>query len=317
MADRSDCLHLIPLATGEPIDLLSADRALPEAERDQFRALCELLTAAHHLDYHARLNLYQPEEVEVPVYRRLVLALKLRQHPRLGPGVNTDHVHLKIFKDIPKLDVMMLLPGARVHLKLLDRGKSGFSLVSGLAMIAYNLFHELVDFVQTLLLSDHAMWTLAGGCFGYGYKTCYGYQQTKQAYHLTLTQSLYFQNLDSNAGVLTRLLDEAEEQDSRLSILAYYCLWRYAGPDGWSAADLEVSLELYLDRYADVPLLCQKGEALAQLRRLGLVECQGERFRAVPPAQAAAALEGAWDRYRAARLSPPARVGVAAGRGAS
>jgi hypothetical protein len=64
-------------------------------------------------------------------------------------------------------------------------------------------------------------------------------------------------------------------------------------------------------------LLARKGEALAQLRRLGLVEYQGERFRAVPPAQAAAALEGAWDRYRAARLPPPARVGVAAGRGAS
>src|SRR5579872_5750239 len=40
------------------------------------------------------------EEVEVPVYRRLVLVLKLRQHPRLRGEVDTEHVFLKVFKDI-------------------------------------------------------------------------------------------------------------------------------------------------------------------------------------------------------------------------
>ena len=49
-----------------------------------------------------------------------------------------------------------------------------------------------------------------------------------------------------------RLFDEAEEQECRLAILAYWCLWRYAGADGWTAADLDASVELYLDRYADL-----------------------------------------------------------------
>src|SRR5437763_2936819 len=81
-------------------------------------------------------SLYRQEEAEVPIYRRLVLLLKLRRHPRLQGPVDTENVYLKIFKDIPKLDVLMLLPGARVQLTRLDRSKIGLPLLSGLALAA-------------------------------------------------------------------------------------------------------------------------------------------------------------------------------------
>ena len=128
--------------------------------------------------------------------------------------------------------------GTRVRLTALDRGKIGMPLVGGLALTLYNLLGDLVQALQNLLLSPSAAWGLAAAGLGYGYKSFYGYQQTKQRYHLTLTQSLYFQNLDSNAGVLTRLRDEAEEQECRTAILAYFCLWRY-GKAGWTAEDLD------------------------------------------------------------------------------
>jgi hypothetical protein len=229
--------------------------------------------------------LREGEEVEVPVYRRLVLILKLRQHPRLRGPVDTENVYLKIFKDIPKLDVMMLLPGARVRLSQFDRGRIGLPLVGGLAIAFWKAFEQVLTTLEDAL-SSPSMWGLAAGGIGYGYRSFYGYQQTKQRYHLTLTQSLYFQNLDSNAGVVTRLLDEAEEQDGRLALLGYYCLRRFAGPDGWTAADLDASVEVYLDRYADVAFLCPRGGALAPLREYGLSEEVCGRWRAVPPPQA-------------------------------
>jgi hypothetical protein len=238
-------------------------------------------------------GLGQPEEAEVPVYRRLALVLKLRPHPRLRGPVDTENVYLKMFKDIPKLDVMMLLPGARVRLSRFDRGRIGLPLLSGAAAAVMQILNQVAVTFEDMMASPSAMWGLAAGGLGYGWRSFYGYQQTKQRYHLTLTQSLYFQNLDSNAGVLTRLLDEAEEQDGRLALLTYYCLWRYAGESGWTAADLDTSVELYLDRYADVVFVCPRGAALAQLRKLGLVEEAGERFRAVPPARAIEALRGA------------------------
>src|SRR6185437_9716861 len=165
----------------------------------------------------------------------------------------------------------MLLPGARVRLTRLDRGKIGLPLLSGLALAAWNLLQDMAALVERWASSPNTLWMLAAGGIGYGYKSFHGYQQTKQRYHLTLTQSLYFQNLDSNAGVLTRLCDEAEEQECRTAVLAYFCLLRFAGPEGWTADEIDASMEFYLDRYADLPLLCDRGEGLAQLRNLGLI----------------------------------------------
>jgi hypothetical protein len=59
-------------------------------------------------------NGYRLESTMVPVFQRLVLILKLRPHKRLVGDVDAESVYLKVFKDIPKLDLHMLLPGARV-----------------------------------------------------------------------------------------------------------------------------------------------------------------------------------------------------------
>jgi hypothetical protein len=255
------------------------------------------------------LKFYRLEEAEVPIYRRLVLILKMRRHKRLGGPVDTENVYLKIFKDIPKLDVMMLLPGARVKLTKFDRGRIGLPLLSGLGLIVWQFLQELTQALETIMLSPNAIWGITAGTLGYGYKSYYGYMQTKQAYHLTLTQSLYFQNLDSNAGVLTRLLDEAEEQECRSAILAYYCLWRYAPEEGWSADELDLTMDLFLDRHAEIDLDCTGLDALARLRKLGLVEQSGQsaqRWRAVALPQALQVMQGAWIQRPPAALPTPA-----------
>jgi hypothetical protein len=241
-------------------------------------------------------TLYQPKPIEVPIFRRLVLVLKLRQHPRLGPKVDTEHVFLKIFKDIPRADVDMLLPGARVKLKLFDRGKIGFGMISGVLTVMWRMHEELLQAFHQITVGGNTVWGLTAGIVGYAYKSYYDYQQTRQTYHLNLTQSLYFQNLDSNAGVLTRLFDEAEEQETRITLLAYYCLWRYGGETGLPEDELESAMELYLDRYAEVPLLCESGDPLARLARLELVEGSALRARVVPPEQALERLRALRDR---------------------
>jgi hypothetical protein len=225
---------------------------------------------------------FRQEEVEVPIFRRLVLILKLRPNPKLGRTVETDHVYLKLFKDIPRPDVDMLLPGAKVRLKLLDRSKIGFGLITGLATMAWRMIDDLLKFVHHFILTDGAIWGLTAGCLGYGYKSYYDYRTTQQAYHLSLTQSLYFQNLDSNAGVLTRLFDEAEEQETRTTLLAYYCLWRYSGTNGFTSEELQAALELFLDRYADVSILCEPGEPACKLIRLRLARMEGDRYYPIP-----------------------------------
>lgn len=247
-------------------------------------------------------NFYREEEALAPCFQRLVMILKLRPDPRHGPAVNTDCVYLKIFKDIPKLDIKMLLPTARVRLSYLDRGKIGFPLISGIGAALWNLTDDAVNALMSLLnmaASTGAspallLWGIATGGIGYGYRSYYGYQQTKQRYSLTLTQSLYYQNLDSNAGVLFRLLDEAEEQECREAILAYFGLWRRAGPSGWMPGELDDCINQFLQDRAGVRVEFEVGDALAKLERLGVVEKAGGRYLARPVGDALAILERTW-----------------------
>jgi hypothetical protein len=132
---------------------------------------------------------------------------------------------------------------------------------------------------------------------GYGYKQWYGFQATRQTYSLQLTQSLYYQNLDNNAGVLYHLLDEAEEQECREAILAYYYLWRFAGTEGWTAASLDDYVELDLERLAQLKVDFEIGDALDKLETLGLTEKIGDRYRAVALDRALEILDFKWDNY--------------------
>jgi hypothetical protein len=237
---------------------------------------------------------FRVEETDAPIYQRLVLMLKLRSHPRLAADADTEHVFLKIFKDIPQLDVKMLLPGAKVRLTIVDRSKIGMPLLSGLALalwrigaeivdVSLNLFDRLFGFMNNPTL---ALWGITTGAVGYGYRSYYGYQQMKQRYHLTLTQSLYYQNLDSNSGVLFRLLDEAEEQEFRETILAYYFLWRHAGEQGMTIEDLNLTIELFLERFFSLEVAFDIRDAACKLEALHLVKKKGALHHATPPEEA-------------------------------
>ncbi len=266
---------------------------------------------------------YRAEEVLVPVYKRLVIILKMRKHKRLPKEVDTDSVYLKVFKDIPKQDVKMLLPGARVRLSGLDRGRIGVPLLTGTGMIFWRLVGQAWkailnwgDDVLGVMLgaagsNPWLLWIVASGALGYGYQSYYGYQQLKQRYHLTLTESLYYQNLDSNAGVLTRLLDEAEEQEAREAILAYYFLWRRAGEPGWTGPELDDCVETYLEANAGLKVDFEIGDALNKLERMHVVRKSGDRYGAVPIEKALERLDWTWDNYfkydSPAPEAPPSR----------
>ncbi len=236
----------------------------------------------------------RPEEVRVPVFLRLALILKLRPHKRLPPEIDTADVYLKLFKEIPKADIEMLLPGARVQMPGLVRLKMGGSLFSGLGWIAYTTARTLV---AAATFTIWALYTPILALLGYGYKQWYGYQFAKTTYGLQLTQSLYYQNLDNNAGVLTHLLDEAEEQECREAILGYYYLWRFAGERGWTAGDLDDYIELDLERLAGLKVDFEIEDAIAKLERMHIIEKVGDRYRAHPLTKALEMLDYTWDNY--------------------
>lgn len=243
-------------------------------------------------------NRYREQEVDVPIWQRLVMILKLRQHPQLAPHINTEKVYLQLFKNIPKLDMTMLLPGARVRMSRVDRSRIGLPLVSGLGVAVYNIAQDIIDVAMKWLAHPSMfMWGLATGAISYGSKSYWNYLTMRQRYHLNLTQVLYFQNLDTNTGVLHRVLDEAQEQECRESLLAYFLLWLKAPADGMPREALREAVHNFLAQRAELHVEFEIDESLADLDRMGLLEKTAAGFRVLPLRPALELLENAWKSY--------------------
>ncbi|MCI0378039.1 MAG: DUF3754 domain-containing protein [Gemmataceae bacterium] len=239
-------------------------------------------------------KLWKKESIRMAVYQRLVLMVKLKPSKRLPRTVDTKDVFLKIFKDIPRMDAEMLLPGARMRMPNSSRLKLGGSFLGGLALITWKIVTELTAVIAGGIMF---FWGPLLAVLGYGYRQYFGYQSTKNAVNLQLTTNLYYQNLDNNSGVLTHLLDEAEEQESREALLGYFYLWRYAGTQGWTASSLDDYVELELEKLANIKVDFEIEDALAKLERLHLVTKHGDRYAAVPIDRALENLDYAWDNY--------------------
>lgn len=258
---------------------------------------------------------YRPEVVEVPIYRRLAVIFRLKKEERhqqadAGSATGTLPVLIKLFKNVPKMDVDMLLPGTRVKMTWVDRGKIMLPTVSGLAMAAFKVAKGAVVFAFAGVYGLLALIVFVGGMLGYGVKSFFGYLQTKDKYHLHLTRNLYYQNLDNNAGVLARLLHEAEEQDFRESLLAYVLLWKHADEQGWTEQQLDMAAEAWLRRELKTPIDFEVHDALAKLLTWKLVELTAEgRYRVVSPDEACRRLDAVWDGWFTPGKQRPRRSG--------
>lgn len=243
---------------------------------------------------------WKEQTLDVEVLQRVVVIVKLKKSDDPKKALfDTDHIFIKIFKEIPKADLEMLLPGAKVRFSNVDKSKIGFPVVSGLGIVGWNLL-KLAGIVAVggAAGSTMMLWGAAAGTLGYGWRTYSSYNFTKNQYSLQLTRSLYYQNLDNNAGVLFRILDAAEEQECREALLAYFFLWRQAGEEGWTPAQLDDAIEAHLEKEAGLKVDFEIGDAMAKLIRLGLVAERPEgRHAALPIAAALVKLDETWDNY--------------------
>ncbi len=236
------------------------------------------------------LNRFRLEEVQVPIYQRLVIVFRLRPGRRFSRTLDTQHVYFKLFKEIPKPDLNMILPETKVRMTLLDRLRVMLPTLSGIGVAIYKIV-----WVTTVALGmSLGFLLLIGGTLGYGVRSLYGYLNTKQKYQLNLTQSLYYQNIDNNAGVIHRLLDEAEEQENREVMLAYFFLWREAPAEGWTPDELDRRVEQFLRDEAEAAIDFEVADALDKLRRFQIVETHGDRLKALPIERAIQSLAKCW-----------------------
>jgi hypothetical protein len=252
--------------------------------------------------------------IEFTNFDRVVVYLKIRDdyqtptselsHCRAGATV------LKLFRNVPRADLEMLFPNTRVRMRLRDKLFIGVpALVSGGIVFTTKLGASLVLlgslFGYWLGLHDQpaelnqasVLVLLAGAATlaGYLWKQFSNFKNRKIRFMQALTQNLYFKNLDNNAGVFLRLINDAEAEESKEALLAYYFL--LISPVALAKAELDRQIESWFEVKWNCSIDFDVGDALQKLHRLGLVAESAGALTALDLKSAIGLLDKRWDNY--------------------
>jgi hypothetical protein len=246
--------------------------------------------------------------VEIPTFDRVCLYIRFSSAERLGisaakrgrlkfePGTTI----LKLFRNIPKADLEILFPNCQLEMRATDKLFFGVpALLGGIPVIVKMM---PAAFALAVVLGFRSgeidKGSIIAGLTGlivlgaYLFRQWGKFRNRRVLFNKELSENLYFRNLDNNEGVLTRLVDEAEEEECKEALLAYFFLHR--APAGLSERELDAAIEAWLDQRFRVTIDFEIGDALAKLESLGLVRREGDRLWACPPDDALARLSTRW-----------------------
>ncbi|WP_067658067.1 TMEM143 family protein [Nocardia harenae] len=231
-------------------------------------------------------------------------------------------VLLKLFQNVPKNDLEMLYPTVRVRMRPLDKLLIGVpAAVSGIVVVATKLIASLGPVVLLLAfwaglrddpvrLDQAALITLGAGLAAFGgylVRQFSKFKNRKLQLMKTLSEHLYFRNLDNDQGVFQHLLGAAEESEVKEAVLAYYVLLTAAAP--LTVAELDARVEAWFREQWAATFDFRIRDGLRRLRALELLtEDERGGLGVLPPAAARTRLDRRWDALfrRTTPAFPPA-----------
>ncbi len=257
---------------------------------------------------------------KVPIYKRMFMLLKLKSTDQrvqelvasngqefekkakkqvrksrncLPADINEQQIFLKLFKNIPRSDLEMLFPNRNIRLRLFDKirlaitGGAGtiLGIVSTVSKIAATAFNPIA-LIGTL-----------GGLIGIIFKQIMNIFNQRNKYTMVLSQNLYFHNLDNNFGVISHLIDTAEEEEGKEVILAYYFL--YDNPDkDFTQKDLDDEVEKYLEDKYGVSIDFEIDDGVKKLRDEGiLIEQDNGILKVLDLQESCERIDEEWDNF--------------------
>ncbi|HTK63067.1 MAG TPA: TMEM143 family protein [Pseudonocardia sp.] len=220
---------------------------------------------------------------------------------------------IKLFQDVPRADLEMLFPNARVRMRGIDKLLIGVpAVISGIIVVVTKLVaallplllllgfwlgmrHEPVQLDQGKLIGIVAGLAAFGGYLARQFST---FKNRKIQFMKALSENLYFRNLDNDAGVFHHLLDSAEEEEVKEAVLAYHFL-RTAGRP-LTADELDSRIESWFAEKWNAKFDFEVDDGVGKLRRMRLVSEDGTgdgqaRLSAVTLDEAKRRLDETWD----------------------
>ncbi len=233
-------------------------------------------------------------------------ALKAVRGGRTRSKIRGGAVLFKYFRHVARADLEALLPNVRVVMSLSDQLMLGVPAIFGGIPILIKLASTLVILflvagfylgVNGTLGDNDLEQALAAlsGLFALGafmLRQWGNFHRQSLIHQKQLTDNIYYRNINNNSGIFSYLIDEAEEQECKEALLAYYCLSTAAQP--LTRAALGAGIDELLSHRFEVSADFAIGEAVTRLKRLGLLDESGGVLSALPLPAAIERLETEW-----------------------
>jgi hypothetical protein len=218
------------------------------------------------------------KEVKFNVYNRVIQIIRFQESEwfveqgkkKYDPGKMGVGLHLRLFKNVPVADLEVIFPNTSPKMRPVDKAKISLPLLVGLVMLFQQYLLPIMVGGPTVDLSQALLIALAGALGSYAMKAYMTYRKTKEDYMAAVAKDLYFKGQANNQAVLNMVIDLAEEQEGKESLLCYTFLLAEADV-GHSIASLDERIEAWLaeqDVYADFEIR----DAVGDLAEIGLVE---------------------------------------------
>ena len=226
-------------------------------------------------------------------------------------GTGIPAIFLKVFKNVPASTLQTLFPDVTIQMTLADKGKILLPLAAGILGVINRVIPALLVLgtLVTAVVAGRAIdWAhlkdqlfpilMAFVIVGtISFKVFSKYRITKDRHQARLMKTLYFHNLDNNAGVFDFLVHEAEEEECKEALLAYWFLLTERNPDGtcFTEEELDDRIEQWLRDRFGLELDFEVDDALRKLQDKRLLTRDGERLTVLPLDEALVRLDELWD----------------------
>ena len=196
----------------------------------------------------------------------------------------------KMFKDVSVENLKIIVPKVRLGMPIFDRLKIGGTVFGSLATTIYKV-------VFAFMLSWWLFAIVMSGLVMATFKGIMSFLSSKTKYLHVFSSSLYFRSISNNKAALTSLVDAAEEQELKESLLTYFMLFVLRNHD-LTMEQLDKAVEGWLKEQFDWHVDFEVDDAVRKLEEKGLLFIsQGPIYKVCDLPSAMRRLDKDWDDF--------------------
>ena len=191
-----------------------------------------------------------------------------RKRKKYYLGQEGQGLHIRLFKDVPHLDMEVIFPNTSPSMRTLEKIKIGAPLVGGIVSLSMKYGPMLFGSA-----SGDTSLSLLGGLLTalgtYVLKTYTSYQKTREKFRSAVAKDMYFKGIANNQSVLTYMIDMAEEQEVKEAICAY--MFIQESDVSMNEEELDEAIEEWLLSTFGHDIDFEVDDALAKLEKMNLL----------------------------------------------